>query len=38
MFRQDQANSRRVTPEAWAERPLLQRTKETFARLLERLW
>jgi cardiolipin synthase A/B len=38
MFRQDQANSRRVTPEAWAERPLLQRTKETFARLFERLW
>jgi cardiolipin synthase len=38
MFRQDQANSRRITAQAWADRPLLQRTKEAMARLFERLW
>ena len=38
MFRLDLANSRRITPEAWADRSLLQRTKEALARLFERLW
>jgi cardiolipin synthase len=38
MFRQDRANSREITPQAWADRPLLQRAKEALARLFERLW
>jgi hypothetical protein len=38
MFRQDQSNSQRITAQAWADRPLLQRTKESLARLFERLW
>lgn len=38
MFRQDRANSREITAEAWADRPLLQRAKESLARLFERLW
>lgn len=38
MFRQDRANSREITAEAWADRSLLQRAKEAVARLFERLW
>jgi cardiolipin synthase len=38
MFRRDLANSRPITAKEWAERPLLQRTKEGLARLFERLW
>lgn len=38
MFQQDRANSQAITAEAWADRSLLQRTKEALARLFERLW
>ena len=37
MFRQDLAASNAITPQAWAERPMLQRAKETLARWFERL-
>jgi len=38
MFRQDLAASQPVTREAWAQRPLWQRTRESLARLFERWW
>ena len=38
MFQRDVAASREITAEAWAKRPLLQRTKETLARLFEAWW
>jgi cardiolipin synthase len=38
MFQRDLAASEPVTAEAWAKRPLLQRTKETLARLFETWW
>jgi cardiolipin synthase A/B len=38
MFQRDLAASEPVTAEAWAKRPLLQRTKETLARLFEAWW
>lgn len=38
MFRRDVAVSQAITPEAWRERPLLQRAKETLARLFETWW
>lgn len=38
MFRQDVAASQAITREDWAARSLWQRTREAFARLLERWW
>lgn len=37
MFRQDLAASKTITPQAWADRPVLQRAKETLASWVERL-
>ncbi|HSD39022.1 MAG TPA: phospholipase D-like domain-containing protein [Rhodocyclaceae bacterium] len=37
MFKKDLAASEEIALKDWAERPLLQRTKETLARLFERL-
>ncbi|MCB1887485.1 MAG: cardiolipin synthase B [Rhodocyclaceae bacterium] len=38
MFQDDLAASRRITPEAWQERPLPERMLELLARLFEPLW
>jgi cardiolipin synthase len=38
MFQRDLAASQEITAQAWAKRPLLQRTKETLARLFEAWW
>lgn len=38
MFQRDVDASQAITAEAWARRPLLQRTKETLARLFEAWW
>jgi cardiolipin synthase len=38
MFKRDLAASQPITAEAWAKRPLWQRTKETLARLFETWW
>ncbi len=38
MFERDVAASQPITADAWARRPLLQRTKESLARLFEAWW
>lgn len=38
MFKRDVAASQHITLQSWAERPLLQRTKEALAGLFERVW
>jgi cardiolipin synthase A/B len=38
MFQRDLAASEAITAEAWARRPLLQRAKESLARLFETWW
>jgi len=38
MFRRDIAASQAITAQAWAQRPLWQRAKETMASLFDRLW
>jgi cardiolipin synthase len=38
MFQRDLAASQQITADTWAKRPLLQRAKETVARLFETWW
>jgi cardiolipin synthase len=38
LFRQDLAASREITRADWSDRTIVQRMKETAARLLERWW
>jgi cardiolipin synthase len=38
MFARDVAASRRVSPQTWSKRPLVQRAKESLARLFEAWW